>query len=361
MKKVRVIALLTLVALLVGMLTGCGDPMARAKKALNKGDLEAAYRLLGQAETKEAAALQKEIVFLPVGVAMAYPSGKVDSIVYTYDKAGRLEKRDLKAGRKGYANETDTYTYDENGYIKRIEYVTAKGEDKTNAYVAYTCDGAGRFLSVFEETADKKWNKTVNTYNKDGRKTKSVVEGSGLSRETTRYHYDDQDRLILEDIHFANGRHTRHEYQYNDEGLLESETFVEKSGDPVNVTYTYNKLGLLSIRYRSEGAGAWAKEKYNYTKEGVLRSTLETASEGYPKEGDYKYNGKGQRKQAIFKESSAETVVTYTYDRYGNVKTMKKEVNGELQYEKTITWQAVRYTAGLPMFVQDTIEAVTAI
>lgn len=361
MRNVRIIALVAVLVLVAGMLTGCGDPMARAQKALDKGDLATAHRLLGQAETKEAAALQKEIVFVPVGVAVAYPSGVADNVVYTYDKEGRLEKRELKAGRKGYANETDTYTYDENGYIKRIEHATAKGEEKTSGYVAYTCDSAGRFLSVFEEKADGTWQKTVNTYHKDGRKATSVVEGTGLTRESTRYLYDDQNRLILEDIHFADGRHTRHEYQYNDEGLLESETFVEKSGDPVNVTYTYNKLGLLSIRYRSEGAGGWAKEKYNYTKEGVLRSTLESASEGFPKEGDYKYNGKGQRKQAIFKESSAETVVTYTYDRNGNVKSMKKEVNGEMEYEKTITWMAVRYSADLPLFVQDAIDAVTAI
>ncbi len=360
MRKVRVIALAAVLVMVAGLLTGCGDPMARAQKALDKGDLETAYRLLGQAETKEAAALQKEIVFVPVGVTVTYPSGAVDNEVYTYDKEGRLEKRELKAGRKGHANETDTYTYDENGYIKRVEYATENGEDKTSAYIAYTCDSEGRFLSVFEEKADKSWKKTENAYKK-GRLTESVVEGTGLKRENTQYIYDDQDRLILEDIYFADGRHTRHEYQYNDEGLLESETFVEKTGDPVNVTYTYNKLGLLSIRYRSEGAGAWAKDKYNYTKEGVLRSTLETASEGFPKEGDYKYNSKGQRKQAIFKESSAETVVTYTYDRCGNVKSMKKEVNGEVEYEKTFAWQAVRYAAGLPMFIQDTIDAVTAV
>jgi YD repeat-containing protein len=213
-----------------------------------------------------------------------------------YDTNNDLTEIDLPAAQSGATAQVITYTYDSAGDV-----LTAT--DASGHAVTYTWDSVGNLLTQ----QDALGNTITRTYSGDEVLTETVTPGSGQggTASTTRYAYDSSNRL---------------RYVVSGEGRV--------------IEYRYNSYGqrTATISYRSSYYDVSALSSGTSISESTLnswvtgisdKSTIARTDTTY----DFRGNVSTETTYTIADSSgngltsSPYTVVTYTYDQYGNLLT----------------------------------------
>ena len=268
-----------------------------------------------------------------------------------------------------YSGNTDSvrYTYDEDGCLLTYES-------------RYTIDGV--------ESCDR----TVNTYNSQHQKVKSVEEYDGIVNSTTTYTYDAKGYLVSEKTVFSEGSNDEIQYTYDARGNCIKETYLsdgklnwyttstydakdnmiksvdidadgnvqatvtcayDSNGNPTKYTmdgfnsysetYTYDKNGYL-IKTEQLGndfifGGTDTQATIVYTNDADGNCIKETYSEKYADGSGgtvvstYTYD-KGNK---MLTESGGYFTTYYTYDNYGNLISEKLVYNDSSKVETVST------------------------
>lgn len=113
------------------------DLISIAEEAIEAGDYKQAYSLLLKSESKEAADLLQNFIFMPISKL----EGNGIKITYTYDSYGNLLTEE-SVGSSSW--EKFAYTYDSS---KRLSY-TATNSRGLFCNVSYTYDKYGKLITV---------------------------------------------------------------------------------------------------------------------------------------------------------------------------------------------------------------------
>lgn len=240
-----------------------------------------------------------------------------NSINYTYDKKGNKTKEEIK-DTTGALQKMLSYQYDainrltktnnpdssftECGYDKRGSRTTLKTPNGNTTL--YTYDAANRLIKVTQP------NNTVTAYTYDRRgNLTSVTDANG---NITIYEYDKQSRLT-KTISPDTGTTL---YTYDLNGNMKTKTDAKS----VTITYTYDAANRLTKIDFPDDAETDITYTYDTCLNGKGRLCTIQDQSGIT---SYEYNAKGQ----VTKETKTIDTVTYTidytYDKNGNIKTMK--------------------------------------
>ncbi len=273
------------------------DPLAEVKGKIEAGEFRAAYNLLKENDSEEAAALLQRFVFLPSRITEGG-----NEIRYTYEDGKLVNKYVATAGE--YWMNTD-YTCTADGNL-----LTADVEDSGfyNYKITYTYDEQGRMLA--------KDSIQVTNY-----------DSQTWTKET--YTYDDQGRCVLTETITSEGARTKSTYTYNVYGDVIKEVIDTSDGEYTEITYTYNRDddGMVQKKAMGSSNGDWAQWLYTY-KDGLLATMTSTAhyaeldvTEESVEEYVYDVDGNLLIKQGEYSEgiySGIETGYSYVLHYYPN-------------------------------------------
>ncbi|MEW2320830.1 RHS repeat-associated core domain-containing protein [Streptomyces griseoincarnatus] len=190
---------------------------------------------------------QTALAYTPGGDVDYYtdPTGKTD---YTWDKAGRLDHLTAPDGKK-----TD-FDYDNNG--KRTKTVYPGGTTQT-----VTLDGNGRPEKIRTTSGTQTFIDLSYSYKNTAGKdtTKIRTRTDNLTKSTTTYTYDSQDRLTYTlEADAAGARKASWLYCFDKAGNLTSQD-GSKNTCPGSTTYTYNDASELTGKNGS--TTGWSYDK----------------------------------------------------------------------------------------------------
>lgn len=259
------------------------------------------------------------------GLPTSWTNRRGRTIGYEHDAAERITRKDLASGEwvnyayddrgnlveAADANGTSIYTYDENDYLLRINYPTAR-------WLEFTYDEAGRRATSLDQTGHR----LDYHYDEAGRLARMTDE---TDVEIVRYEYDAAGRLARKTV----GNGLRTDYGYDAAGQLVS--LVNRAPDDSIISrfdYTYDRRGrrvAVSTQY-----GDWA---YEYDDVGQLtRAFLVSAAEDIPNQDlRYVYDALGNRIRTVVNGVEEEYITnqlnqytrvgdrTYAYDLDGNL------------------------------------------
>ncbi len=190
---------------------------------------------------------QTALAYTPGGDVDYYtdPTGKTD---YTWDKAGRLDHLTAPDGQK-----TD-FDYDNNG--KRTKTVYPGGTTQT-----VTLDGNGRPEKIRTTSGTQTFIDLSYSYKNTAGKdtTKIRTRTDNLTKSTTTYTYDSQDRLTYTlEADAAGARKASWLYCFDKAGNLTSQD-GSRNTCPGSTTYTYNDASELTGKNGS--TTGWSYDK----------------------------------------------------------------------------------------------------
>jgi|GEM_PF-4833768 len=234
---------------------------------------------------------------------------------YTYDNANRIQT-------KTDAQKITSYEYYENGLIKK-ETVSGVADPATIvSRTDYFYDGRGKKTEVRKYYDENNFISNKWEYDGFGRVTK---ETDGNNHDTT-YTYDDLDRVIAKTD--ALGDIT--EYFYDNAGNKIGERSPRahadvnlRNADGYSTSFVYDGTGRLIKQVNANNKQTWNF----YDDNGNLIRVIDRQNSdgtGNDKITRYEYYSNNLKKKEIAADNSE---VTYTYDKVGNLKTKKDQLN----------------------------------
>lgn len=213
------------------------------------------------------------------------------------------------------------FEYDLGG---RRTHVQTKGK----ATQSYTYDAFGNITGLVDGVGNKteyvldKWGRITRIIQADGSIERyaydyagNIIESIDGEGNKTTYEYNAENRLSL--ITDPEGQVER--YYYNEDGLLSRK--IDRNG--IETTYTYNLYGNLTSRRAKE-----LSEMYEYTEEGLLKAAIFQGMRY-----NYVYD---VMDRLIEKRASGRTLLSYVYDRNGNLWKQKDITGKETEYVYTV-------------------------
>ncbi|MDD6072554.1 MAG: hypothetical protein PUC12_17350, partial [Clostridiales bacterium] len=238
-------------------------------------------------------------------------------ITYRYNAYGELAEKAYENGQK------ITYTYDRYG---RTSEIAVLQDDETQTSSKYEYDNMDRLTRVIAHNGTA----TVYTYDANGnRETAAFANGQVLT-----YSYDELNRLLLQKVVDKNGTIIA-QYAYT----------LGKGGERTKVTET-GACGNVETAYDYDKAGRLTKEviekddvitTYLYEYDATGNRTAKTVD---GEKTRYTYNSRNQ----LVTETGSETIA-YSYDDNGNL--LRKSGSGTLaEYTYDVYNRLIQYTAG---------------
>ena len=274
--------------------------------------------------------------------------GNEDSVVYTYDKLGRVTKQTYEDG------DTVSYKYDNNGALATV-YDSATGRTTTYYY-----DFTDRLMKYVESGSG--YSHSVGyTYDNINNLTALIETINGVDR-TTSYSYDIDNRITS-----VGTAGISKNYTYDDFGRISKKETKNGSTVVLTESYTYdnNSVGFLSDQVKSvrvKSAGRDITYTYTYDKNGNIL----TVSDG-SKTTKYTYDSANQLTRED--NQAANKTWVWTYDDAGNILTKKEyayttgtlgTVKSTVDYGYDATWGDLLKTWNGKTIKSDTIGNMTS-
>ena len=314
---------------------------------------------------------------------------ELSTFAYTYDKSGFITGEIAKNGRR---IETSQYKYDERAQLIQVnQTVTENNQPVEETQMVYTYDGAGNRLSAVKTSGDKALCNIQYTYNDnsqitdiesdcdDDKQTHVILtydENGNLKNTTCNdtekvrdYTYDNENRLkavkengtlLMAALYDGNGdRIFRLDYRKN------SDYVSNKAGTAENVYYptssvnsSYDTDVILNemlipngitnntaINYELTGYINDINTEYTQTlmEFGANGNTVNVYEYGAQRnsatingtKGYYLYDGRGS--VAGLTGNNGGSMITYSYDAYGNTTKSNNTLNNPYQYNAEYT------------------------
>ncbi|MFX1535259.1 MAG: choice-of-anchor D domain-containing protein, partial [Promethearchaeota archaeon] len=253
------------------------------------------------------------------------------TIDYTYNSENNLWKKD-------WGGASITYSYNTSNQL-----TTINSDDET---ITYLYDSKGRVNKI---SSDKGWYRDNILYNYLGAVTQERQYIPGLGAKTLTYAYDNNNNLIS--ISYSDGRTVT--YTNNSLNMPETANFNGKSlidqisyginkqptsmninGNGTEFNAAYNSSGFMSSASLKKGANMLYGSSYGYDNVGNITSISNTTPN---LSASFSYDSLNRLTSAIYTPSGVGRVdnFSYTYDEYGNMKTVKE--NGNTIFSKTYT------------------------
>jgi len=231
----------------------------------------------------------------------------------------------------------------------------AKAGSKFNASIDPGLDGSG--------DNDSDWQLTLYSYNERGRPATKYIFTQDQPDIDTRidYTYNYRGDLVKQQVQVGSSQHFYHFYEYDNLGQLArvyTNTTDSKPGTP-DVTYTYNESGQVVSEDISGQAKADCSYSYDlkghlehiengdntfsedltYNNSGTIASAAYTNG-GISYSYNYYYDDFGRLDSALYSNGTdAFDVKGITYDKHGNIKTLRRYANPGLVDNLTYTLQ----------------------
>ena len=221
-----------------------------------------------------------------------------------------------------------TYTYDEDGELVTVDIAD---DGVTDLTVSHTLmDDAGEITRV----KDANGNVKEELFDASGltEQTKDI-NGSHEGNESliTNYQYDSLGR-VLKEIYNDNSYITYH-YEGNSDRVLEKIEYLPDNTMESYTLYTYDMQSRLTGIIHKEGDVTVSEYGYTYNLNGnIISETVSYASEN-EKTTNYEYDAEGRMVKVTYPEDSGIGILTYEYDAFGNLLTIKR--NNALIQENT--------------------------
>lgn len=222
----------------------------------------------------------------------SYTDPKEYEYKYTYNDKGSLESYTNARGVKS------TFDYDERGSVKYTATVSG-AKNKIETY--QTTEGLSKDSSTYSVViTDQKGNDTTSVYNSK----KGTLQSTADAKTTMSYAYEVNNDTLL---------------TVTQTGSTENEA---QSSAQVHYGYDNSLRNLTSIQTPSS--------KYEFTYDAFGNQTSVKAGDKLLASYEY-FGNSGLLKRMTYDDGDSITNITYTYDKYGNIRT--KNMNGTTVYE----------------------------
>ena len=274
--------------------------------------------------------------------------GEVSETFSTYDHRGNplSEYSDAWNGESVYRM---TSTYDDEGRLltyshNRNDIFTAEG------YRVYNADGS--FVEHERYTEPENEGRRQTHYDTEGRVVRATTTPAGINTAdyphgflVTEHQYDAAGNEVYRYQMIGNDLQiTTMEYNERNQ-LVCLRTVDEKGGVRETEKYTYDEEGRMLSSAISDGGWAWWEVDYTYDEAGHLLT--EERSGDVSTAITHTYNEDGTCKMTEIKTSSGTRLLTYGYDAWGNrMQALTQEGRAESHY--TATWELHYYPDGIP-------------
>ena len=140
----------------------------------------------------------------------------------------------------------------------------------------------------------------------------NVTESTDESGDTYRYVYDEDKKRIIQ---ISNNQNTKVLFKYDENCDKKTETkLVSSKGEILKTNQTYDAKARLSSQTDDYGIVT------EFAYDGMDRQISETAANGLVT--TFKYNANNMLSEQLSKLDDIQSKCTYTYDQYGNIKTI---------------------------------------
>ena len=266
---------------------------------------------------------------------------------YSYDSRGQMTgfaelSQETAPTAKEIAASQITYSYDNDGNIKKVTYPTTKNGICALSYV-YDQNGWLTQIKGDARSGSSKTEKTVRSYTYDAYgKVKEIKDYRNLLKSTAQavkkvYTYDSFDRVKeMKYTDLVTGKEMEsYSYSYDKNSNIIQKTEINnypaEDAKKVNETktYTYDGLGQLTKTVTTDHKKNDQKKTVTYTYDKAGNRTKE--DDGTTQTA-YTYNGLDQLKTATKAEGTAvDEVRQYSYDANGNQTEIKNTKTGETE------------------------------
>lgn len=232
---------------------------------------------------------------LPIAYNGCESTGYNVSVSYIYDEKDALILQ--RETQDGVTKDAVRYSYNENGMINKIAYISSNLEDSYR-------------------------------YDEYGRKIEQTSVFSNGDRSILSYEYDANGNVIsMAHVYYLSGFSkpdvSTYTYTYDDNGNMLTESYSAPwSNDYYNDEYIYDEDGRL-IKYSRVGNYFNFYNEYTYDENGYLISMVYYHSRNGKTVTTYTNDANGRAIKAISSSSKGETTEEFTYDDFGNVLSQK--------------------------------------
>lgn len=372
------------------------DLISIAEEAIEVGDYKQAYSLLLKSESKEAADLLQNFIFMPISFErdgskttytydsfgnlltdeVVYKSGSWEKIAYTYDDSGKMLSYTATTSDGEFCNVS--YAYDKYGKLITVQhdgtYLVEKYED---AYgynygtvwerISYTYDDAGNMLTEKYTYPDGTYDMSSFSYDNNGNMLTKEIEITSdkdfSSHYTVTHVYDNQGKMqgVYDD-----GSGSNITYTYDESGNL---TLTEENSSYHKTITTYNEYGsVLTEEHFDEDGQMWYTYSYSYDESNNILSRDKNYSDGKWSKYVYTYDDCGNMTEmtATGVEGSEKEKYTgkklYSYDEYGNWLTCEYEKSHSdgVDERKAMSWELYYFSNGVTGRAKEVLEMYKA-
>ncbi|MBQ3182190.1 MAG: glycoside hydrolase family protein [Clostridia bacterium] len=265
--------------------------------------------------------------------SMKYENGAV--VEYTYDMFDRIKTethKDYDEDNELSVLYTNTYYYNGDGSLARVEKAVDKGTEIVIYYIYYNYDGIGRVLEVSEYEGDTLINRQSYGYDNINRTNKATVQ-AGTNKVESTYTYDDTDGKVthLDNSYTASNISGIHGFDYTYDYLkrLTAKELTTSVGSDLTATYgyadnqsnsTYASTLINSLYYTASSAtGNIFTFDYTYDNIGNIKKSVSGGIRSHTT-GTNKYYYDKQNQLVMEQNTVADETYLYEYDTYGNIR-----------------------------------------
>lgn len=279
--------------------------------------------------------------------------------VFYYDASGRVIQSHTLRSVEDYTIVDANYNFD--GSISRQRIVQHKADNTQQEQYHYTYDHAGRAKEVFYKlNNDDEIRLSAFSYDTVGRLAQKLLHNN---QDTIRYSYDMRNMLTV-----INNRHFYERLFYADSlpsgvspcynGRL-SASYIAQNDTAFTTKYTYDNLNRLIDASHLTANGTSVSEQYNYDAVGNISDLKRVNNNKVLDELHYYYGDEGN--QIISIEDLGQDADRYDVIEYHNGlsqadTTMRYDANGNLIYDDDRGISVIHYNL---LNLPDTIQFIT--